>query len=553
MTDRELIDRLLRSDLTKLDNVTLLFEAARNIGSKEYAMRSRDLMLAIAGSDTTDNSTRNKSFMELERVYRWLAPKDFASYMTALEWRRRPEERFYLPRRKALQPIVMALQELADDKLDELFISQPPRTGKTTLLMFFVTWQLGRDSEKSNLYSAYSDTITNAFYNGVLEVITDPDTYQWHEIFPRALLADTNSKEEKLNVDRKKRYASLTCRSLYGTLNGACDCNGFLISDDLLSGIEEALSPDRLTTAWGKVDNNLLTRAKASCKNLWCGKRWSLAEPIQKRIDTLQDSKFRNHRYKVVNVPALNEKDESNFHYLYDVGFSSEYYRARRASFEANADMASWFAQYQGEPIERQGTVFAPDQFRYFNGVLPSDIDGIAPDRVFMAVDPAWGGGDFTASPVIAKFGEDLYVIDVVFDDGDKTVTQRLIADTVEKQHVAAVQIEATKMTREYAEGVDKILKTRGVKVNLTTRTATGYTVKGKEQRIFDKAPEIRTRMIFLDPEHRSKSYNLFMQQVFSFKISGKNKHDDAPDSLCMAICMDEETAFRPKVRSRVW
>ena len=33
--------------------------------------------------------------------------------------------------------------------------------------------------------------------------------------------------------------------------------------------------------------------------------------------------------------------------------------------------MASWNAQYQGEPIERDGAVFSPGDFRYYNGVLP--------------------------------------------------------------------------------------------------------------------------------------------------------------------------------------
>lgn len=143
------------------------------------------------------------------------------------------------------------------------------------MLMFFMTWLVGRDSEKSNLYSAYSDVITSAFYSGCLEVINDPVTYLWHDVFPAAKIASTNSKDETFNLDRKKRYPSLTCRSLYGTLNGACDCNGILVSDDLIGGIEEALNKDRLIAAWSKVDNNLLPRAKETAKVLWCGTRCS--------------------------------------------------------------------------------------------------------------------------------------------------------------------------------------------------------------------------------------------------------------------------------------
>ena len=543
MEDARIIDRLLKSNLSNLKNISMLFDMARNTDDLALCLKARGYAqrLATRGDEA--------AYELVKQTYLWAAPKDFDSYLVYLEWNRKPEERFYLPRRRVIKPFVESLQALADDELDELFLSCPPRVGKTSLLMFYMTWTIGRNSERANLYCAYSDVITSAFYNGVLEVINDPVTYTWHEIFPGAELVATNSKDETLNIDRRKRYASLTCRSLYSTLNGAVDVNGILMSDDLISGIEEAMSKDRLTAAWSKVDNNLLTRAKSGCKILWCGTRWSLTDPIGQRIDTvLNNPKFARCRVKIINIPALNEKDESNFHYKYGVGFDTAYYQQRRASFERNNDMASWNAQYQGEPIERDGAVFSPGDFRYYNGVLPEG----EPDRIFAALDPSWGGGDFCAMPVIFKYGNELYVHDVVYDNGDKRVTQALVADKVIEHGVGALQVEATKMTEDYAEGVDEILRKRKKRINLTTKVAQ-RTIGGKTQRIFDKAPDIRERMVFLDDGKRSKPYQLFMQNVYSFKIVGKNKNDDAPDSLCMAVCMDEETSYRPRVMQRLF
>ena len=543
LTNEQIVSRLLKSDLTKLRNIKALFDMARNMDDLQLCLTARQHAQKLASRGDVE------AYDVVKETYLWAAPKDFDSYLIYLEWNRKPEERFYLPRRKCILPFVHDLQDLVDDKLDELFLSCPPRIGKTSLLMFFVTWILGRDSERSNLYSAYSDTITSAFYSGVLEVLNDPATYLWHDVFPKAKIAATNSKNETINIDRNKRYASLTCRSLYGTLNGSCDADGLLISDDLLSGIEEALNKDRMITAWGKVDNNLLSRAKGSAKILWCGTRWSMTDPIGLRIDTVTNNeKFKNRRVKIINIPALNENDESNFDYMYGVGFSTDMYHQRRASFERNNDMASWLAQYMGEPIERDGAVFSPDDFRYFNGVLPEGD----PDRVYTAVDPAWGGGDFVAAPIICKYGNDLYVTDVVYDNSDKRVTQRMVADKVIEHNIAAVQVEATKTTEEYANGIEAILSEYGRKINLTTKTAT-QTKGGKQQRIFDKAPDIRERMIFLENGKRSKAYQLFMQNVFSFKMVGKNKNDDAPDSLCMAIEMDQATSVRPMIMPRLW
>lgn len=528
-----------------------MFSLCRNMESEDFK-RAHELNEELRREVSRAIQLRQnvEQFFNLyKRTLLFDAPHSFDSYLLYLEINRRPEQRFYQPRRRVLKSLVDALQDLTDDKLDELFLSEPPRVGKTSMLMFFVTWLLGRDGEKSNLYSAYSDVITKAFYNGVLETLGDPTTYLWSDVFPNAKVVQTNAADETINIDRRKRYPSLTCRSLYGTLNGACDANGFIISDDLIGGIEEALNKDRLVSAWSKVDNNLLTRnAGGKAKILWCGTRWSMIDPAGVRMELLQnDERFAGRRYRIINLPALNEKDESNFDYDYGVGFSTEYFLQRRASFERNNDMASWQAQYMGEPIERDGALFSPGDFRYYNGVLPEG----EPDRVFMAVDPAFGGGDFVAAPVCFQYGDDIYVHDVVYDSGDKSVTQPLLAKAVATHGVNAMQIEANKSTEAYKDGVQEELRKQGLKINLTTKAAPSD--KSKFQRIFDKAPDIREMMIFRESGKRSKEYSLFMQNVFSYKMFAKNKNDDAPDSLAMAIAMVRSPSMKAEIFKRMF
>lgn len=466
----------------------------------------------------------------------------FDSYMLYLEQKRLPKDRFYLPRRKQLLPTVNAIQKLVDDDLDEVFLSMPPRVGKTTLLMLFTTWIIGRDSEASNLYSAFSDIITSAFYSGILEVITDGDTYNWHNVFPNATVKSTNGKDETLNINRNKRYPSITCRSLYGTLNGACDCTGFLISDDLIGGIEEALNKERLNSAWTKVDNNLIPRAKESAKLLWCGTRWSLADPEGRRMAMLKDNpEFERRRYTIINLPALDEAGESNFEYLYNVGFSTNFYHERRASFENQNDMPSWNAQYMGEPVERSGLLFPLDSLKWYNGVLPQDTSGkeIVPDRIFAPIDVAWGGGDYLSMPVIYQYGTALYLPYVIFDDRDKTKTRPRVVEDIIKYKVQAVCVEKNNGGGEYQEDIENLLAERGYRCNITSKTAN--TKLAKEIRIYDNAPDIR-EIYFLESRHWSKEYRLFMSNLTAFSMSAKNKHDDAPDSLSQAIDMIRDT-----------
>ena len=538
MEIHELVKRAFQRDLSDASALNDAFDSLRLLEEtdKEEAHRRNKEVRRLSAKYAKER-TDVKMFELNKRTLLFDAPYELDAYLQYLEWNRKPQERFYLPRRRIMKRVADAMQRLVDGELDELFLSMPPRVGKTTMLMMFVTWLVGRDSEKSNLYSAYSDVITSAFYNGCLEIINDPMTYLWHDVFPTAKVVSTNAKDETFNIDRKKRYPSLTCRSLYGTLNGACDCNGLLLSDDLIGGIEEALNKDRLMSAWSKVDNNLLPRAKETAKVLWCGTRWSMVDPAGVRMDLLlNDERFRNRKFEIINLPALDEEEHSNFYYLYGVGFSDEYYIQRRASFERNNDMASWLAQYMGEPIERSGALFEPQDMRFYNGVLPDN----EPVLVFMAVDPAFGGGDFTASPVCYQYVDgSIYVADVVYSDGDKRITQPLIVKKVLEHNVKAVQIEANKSTASYKEEVEELLKKQGVRVNITTKMAPNNV--SKEMRIFDKAPEIR-EFYFLEEGKRSKEYSQFMQNVYSFKLAGKNKHDDSVDSLAQAVEMVRST-----------
>ena len=497
-----------------------------------YAHDHNKLLLSwLKNALTTAKSLeQSKALFDVyKRSLKFDAVDSFDSFMLYLEIDRPADKRFYQPRRKILKRFVDALQALEDDELDELHMSCPPRVGKSSLTMFFILWIMGRDSERSNLYCSYSDIITSAFYMGLLEILNDNITYHFKDIFPDADLVNTNSKDEYLDIKRRKRYHSLTARSLYGTLNGACDASGYIIADDLISGIEEALNGDRLKSAWDKVNNNLLTRGKEKTKIIFIGTRWSLADPIGVRRDLLEnDEKFQYLRTQLIDIPALDDNEQSNFDYDYGVGFSTEKYQAVRASFERTNDLASWDAQYMQKPIERSGSLFEPDGMRYYNGELPD----IVPDMIISAIDPAYGGGDYVAMPVAFVYGADIYIHDVVYNNEDKKITVPECVEKVILHGITYCQIEGTKSTSAYSDEVQEELKRRGQRIRLTTKAAS--TATSKQDRIFKCAPDIRDNFIFKASGKRSAEYQKFMENVFAFKIAGKNKHDDAPDSLAM-------------------
>lgn len=547
----DLVDPAFKRDLSDASALRDAFDLCQLIEHVDFGLahEKNRLIHSLAGKYAIQqNSSAMYDIYNQSMLFE--APHDFDFFMLALERNRPLKEQFWRPRRKKLMHICKALQDLHDDKLDELFLSAPPRVGKTAIVQMFLLWMMGKDTEKSNLYCSFSGKPVDTFYNGLLEVLKDPDTYAYNDIFPDVTVASTNALDGIVDLNRKKKYPSFTGRPIGGSLNGSCDCNGLIIGDDLCEGIETASSSVRLSSLWAKVDNNLLTRAKEGCKKLWIGTRWSLLDPEGIRLDVLENEpEYHNVRWRVLNTPALDKDDESNFDYDYGVGFSTAYFKQRRASFERNSDIASWLAQYQGEPIERDGAVFDPSEMRFYNGVLPSE----APDRVFMVVDPSWGGGDHVAAVVVHQYGQDLFVPDVIFNNSDKTVTQPMIVGMVERYNISAMKIEGTKTTASYGEDIDKALRAKNMRVNIQVNTS-HWTTQGKRDRIIAAAPDIRSKMIFLQEGMRSKEYSQFMQNMYSFTfLMKKNASDDAPDVCSMTIDFVFKGMAKAEVFARPW
>ena len=450
------------------------------------------------------------------------------SYALYIEKNRPPKERFYLPRRKTLKKVVDKLQALEDDELDELFVHMPARIGKTQIMTIYAAWHCARDTEASNLYCTYKESLGGAFLDGVMEMWTDP-TYCHLDVFPKAVIVYTDAKNHKVDLQRKKKYKSLSGKGLESGLNGEYDAKGVLIIDDIIEGIQDVLNPETLKRKQTVFDNNLMSRAKEKCKIIYNGTIWSLHDIYMNRLDFLENNpEATGIRWGILKIPALDPvTDESNFDYEYGVGFSTQYYRTKRAKFEENDDMASWFAQCQQEPIERDGAVFNPEHMRFYNGVLPSE----EPLKILSACDVALGGGDYLSMPIAYIYESgDVYIHDVVFDNSEKDITQPQVLKAITDNKVTSGFFESNQGGEGYKDDIDRQLKEKyNYKMTLVSKYAP--TKVRKEQRIWDNAPTIR-QFIFRDTGCRSPQYRKFMTNLYSFTINGKNKNDDAADSL---------------------
>ena len=465
-------------------------------------------------------------------------------FCLCMERYRQRKERFYEPRRKVLKRFVDDIQALEDDELDELYLHCPPRIGKTQLVTMATAWHIGRNDEISNLYVTYANTIGGAFVDGVIELIRDP-TYCYEEIFPNEKIVQTDSESHRLNLGRRKKYATLSGRGMEAGLNGQFDAKGWLILDDLHEGINEVLNPELLKKKQLFFANNVLSRRKMGCKILGIGTLWSLNDIFCVRHEFIQSSKY-DKRYKIIKIPAMDENDESNFDYDYSVGFSTSEYRQIRENLENIGDIASWNAQYMQQPVEREGATFKTEEMRYYNGILPA----VKPLKVVFACDVALGGGDYLSMPIAYVYEDDsVYIDDVVFDNSEKKYTQPKVIQKILEHGITGGYFEANQGGEGYKDEINKELLDRGYKISLKAEYAP--TDKRKAQRIFDKAGSIR-EYYFRDPTCRSKEYSMFMTNLFSFnyKVNQKHKHQDAADSMASLAYYLEGTWGNAKVEA---
>ena len=450
------------------------------------------------------------------------AKNDFEMYLLYVEWEREPSKKFYPPRRKALHPIVEALQELEMGNLELLAISLPPGVGKTTLAIFYLTWIAGRHPNEPSLTGSHSNNFIRGVYDECLRIFDGNGEYLWGHVFPGIRISNTNAKDCRIDLDKRQRFETLEFTSI-GTGNaGLYRASRLLYCDDLVSGLEVALSEERLQKLWDTYTTDLRQRKIGDhAKELHIATRWSVRDVIGRLQLIYGDSP----KARFISVPAVNEQDESNFEYPYGVGFSTEFYHQQRDIM----DDVSWRALYMNEPIERSGLLYDREQLRrYFD--LPTG----EPDAILAVCDTKDKGKDYCAMPIMYKYGEDYFLADVICDNANPDIVEPRLIECLLHNKVQFCRFESNSAGGRVAQVIQQELKKRGGVTNITTK----FTTSNKETRIIVNSSWIKEHVLFKDDSliKPNTDYWTAMNQMCTYTMMGKNAHDDFVDSLGMFV-----------------
>lgn len=474
-----------------------------------------------------------------KRVCLAAAPYDFDLYLLYVEWNREPAKKFYPPRRKVLKQVVDALQDLADDRLDLLAVSLPPGTGKTTLAIFYLTWLAGKIPNDPILTGSHSNSFVRGVYDECLRIFDRNGDYLWHDVFPEVSVTNTNAKDCRIDLDQRQRFETLEFTSI-GTGNaGLYRAATLLYCDDLVSGIEVALSKERLDKLWETYATDLRQRKIGDhCKELHIATRWSVHDVIGR----LEDKYSNSDRAKFIVIPALNEKDESNFNYAYGVGFSTKVYHEQRNMM----DEVSWRALYMNEPIERDGILYQQEELRrYFE--LP---DG-EPDSVIAVCDTKDRGADYCCMPIAYQYGQNYFIEDILCDNSKPEMVDARLVEILMKHKVKLARFESNSAGGRVAQAVQADLKKKGSITHITTK----FTTANKDTKIIVNSPFCKEHFLFKDESvYPNRDYKKAIDMLCSYTMMGKNKHDDVPDAFAqLAEFVQSLQGEKVEVFKRPW
>lgn len=527
--DKQLVNLVLKSDLTNEKNLKDLFDLSLNIHTKdkndikyclkitEYVNKQAEYMTLKTGKREFDDLYWN--------VLRFEAPHLFDSYLIYLERNRLEKDRFYLPKRRHLikHGIIQVAQDLEDDVIDIASISMPPGTQKTTFEKFFASWIIGKHPDDYSLFYSHSDDITRMFYDGVLSITTDSSEYTWNEIFPDVRLESTNAKRQIINFNNYKPFANLQCSAVGAKNAGKVRCNRYLYCDDLIGGIEEALNKTRLDSLWNKYSVDARQRKKDGCKELHIATRWSVHDVIG-RIKNLYEG---SNRTRFIAIPDIDPTTgKSNFDYEYE-GFTVEFFNDQALAM----DDVSYRCLFKNEPIEREGLLYTEDELRRYV-TLPMK----EPDAILGICDTKNKGTDYLFLPCLLQYGDDFYCVDCVCDDNsDYGVQYERVSDLIVRNKMQAVEFESNNGGDRVAYEVSKRVEKKGWTCNITEKP----TESNKETKIIVNAYWVKKHVIFKDKSKYTPKddYGKMMSFLLSYSVKGKNPHDDVPDGFaCFAL-----------------
>ena len=450
---------------------------------------------------------------------------------------------FYHEGRPHLKDFANVLQDFCDGKLRNsagkdpqiLITNLPPRLGKSYTLTNFCAWMLGRGKHFDHLRTeraitvSYNDSLATDFSRFCRDNINatkaGPDDIVFSDIFPGVKLKRGDSAAKKWALEGE--FFSYLGAGFRGELTGKGGTLGVI--DDPIKSSEEAYNENTLEFIWNFYKNTFLSRLENDARQIINHTRWREEDLAGKLVAEFPEEVYVYSRSAVENevIERVPVKDNKGTILRYEErttggdllceellnwkGFLLKQKMTDPETFRAN---------YFQEPLDLTGKMY-----QYFSTYeyLP-EIEM----PVESYTDTADTGEDFLCSIVYEKHAHRAYVIDIIYTKAAMEITEPLLAEVLSFNHVNYSLIESNNGGRGFSRAVEKILL-QEYDSNETVMDWF-FQSKNKAARILVHSNWCQKNIFF--PENWAQRWPEFFRALTKYTKEGKNKHDDAPDTL---------------------
>lgn len=497
-------------------------------------------------------------YNQLKEAYRMASRTSLEHYFMYREWEEPYAEKFFAPRINILKGFVHYLQEITTNPKFRLLIANlPSGYGKTYTEKISEAWNFGVDPTGTVLSLCSNDDVVK----GGSRTVRDEMKSEWFsEVFPNMkwnsedkdyFLKETDGnwklKQCKLN---SSYVASTTNSNVVGTR-----ASQRIHIDDLYADYQEAMNQNlneyyfnKFLTVWRK---RFVQNKEPKC--VVTGTLWASGDFIALLIETAKkENTFKPHpiypytfinedeTIAIVQVPALD----------YETGLSTcpELRTTEQIEQERN-NMPDYLFEtnFQQKPTDPEALLFSYNRIKTYQNFPKTDSD-----ECFSVIDATRKSGrDYFSMPICSKIYEGdmsmFYFKDCIFTQKATKDLYEDICNKIIEHHITHLVIESN-VTSELKQNIERILAEHGI---YYCEIKEKYNSENKSERIVDQSFLIHKRMVFpaRDKFPPKSDVGQFMNNFTLYNSTGRNQHDDAPDSLAlMSKEFIDEGLQRPKI-----
>lgn len=427
---------------------------------------------------------------------------------------------FYNEKRPPLKRLCGILQDVTIGKYKKVLISVFRRFGKSRTCSMWIAWQLGYAPDSTFMRNCYSAPLAIDLSKKTMDILLSE---KYREIFPNVSLDPKQSSKLAWQV-KGAPITSYFGTGVEGSIIGK-GCKTAALLDDPIKNPEEALNEgfiERLELFIEAVHNTCIDPS-SDCAQIIISTRWTDNDPIGQRLDDPTWVQF--------TFPALDENNES----ICEDIISTKDLLAMKKSWYNKGFGWMFEAMYQCNPITDLVSKFSTSDLKYFK---ISDLPKGTPTEIVAFIDYANKGSDFLSMPIAYCWGQDRYIVDVLFSDQDSGKLRPKVIEKILKHKPELVVCESNHGGQEFFERIEDEAGSKFEEIGIEFLSQ--YTTTNKEIRILVRVGEIKETCYFLERDSQSDEYRKFFDQLTAYGKMRK-QHDDAPDSLAGLLgCLSE-------------